>query len=354
MICPQCKTANADDYVFCINCGSTIGDTANALGPKASANEQIPETLVMPAAPVVIERPDYPSQPTILHREPKRASKIPFVVGGLFFFLVIGIVGAYFAYRAFTPGVSAVENLPDHIGLFVKNAGGGIAEVKRQEVGNLIEARDALSNDPAVVQTGSAPEFILYADAADVPISDLKFIRLDSITDDGKAKYLDFQAAMVDGKPSMKRIRFAQPLADGKYSFALVSGFANEGKHRLWPVEVKGGAANGAAFIQELSLTLKPTPTPAPAATKTPVNTEPPVGATVAYLTRKDVWLRKTPAIQDKGKLQLLKPRQKLYVIRYSTNSDTWEDITSNWALVQTENGKQGWVFNAFLDHGNE
>jgi hypothetical protein len=91
-------------------------------------------------------------------------------------------------------------------------------------------------------------------------------------------------------------------------------------------------------------------PTPSP--TKTPEKTEPPVGATVAYVTRKDVWLRKSPAIQDKGKLSLLKPRQKVFVIRYSENSDTWEEITSNWALVQTESGKQGWVFNAFLDHG--
>lgn len=354
MICPQCKTANDDDYVFCINCGATIGNTANALGPQSSANESIPETLVLPHSQVVIERPDIPSQPTVLHIETKRASKVPLIAGILLVFLVIGTVGAYFIYRALSQGVSVAEKLPEHIGLFVKRADGEVSEVRRQDVANLSDARDTIVKDAAISQITSQPELILYADAADISVNDLKFIRVDSITDDGKAKYLDFQASIVDSKPAMKRIRFSQPISDGKYVFALVSGFANEGKHRLWPVEVKGGAANGAAFTQELSLALKPTPSPTPAATKTPENTEPPVGATVAYLTRKDVWLRKTPAIQDKGKLLLLKPRQKLFVIRYSENSDTWEDITSNWALVQTENGKQGWVFNAFLDHGKQ
>lgn len=354
MICPQCKTANADDYVFCINCGATIGNTANALGPQNSANENIPETLVLPHSQVVIERPDLPSQPTVLHIETKRSSKIPLIVGILLVFLVIGTVGAYFVYRALSQEVFVTEKLPEHMGLFVKRADGEFSEIRRQETANVLEARDAIVKDPALQQVGAQPEIILYADAADISVTDLKFIRVDSITDDGKAKYIDVQAAIVDQKPAMKRIRFAQPLLDGKYAFALVTGFANEGKHRLWPVEVKGGAVNGSAFTQELSMTLKPTPTPTPTVAKTPENTQPPVGATVAYLTRKDVWLRKSPAIQDKGKLQLLKPRQKLFVIRYSENSDTWEDITSNWALVQTENGKQGWVFNAFLDHGKE
>lgn len=348
MICQQCKTPNDDEYVFCVNCGATIGRAANATGRE-------PETLFVPQTPVVVHRPDLPSQPTVLHIAPPRRSKVPLVLGLAFVLLLLAGVGGFIAYRVQTNQPGTVSVLPDHLGLFWKKPdGSAVVEVKKQETANLLEARDAIAKDSSLPQINSQPELILYADAADIPISDLKFIRLDSISDDGKVKYLDFQAAIVDEKPAMKRIRFAQHLSDGKYAFALVSGFANEGRHRLWPVEVKAGAPNGAAFTQEMVLNLKPVASPTPSPTKTPEKTEPPVGATVAYVTRKDVWLRKQPAIQDKGKLSLLKPRQKVFVIRYSENSDTWEDITSNWALVQTESGKQGWVFNAFLDHGKQ
>jgi hypothetical protein len=347
MICPQCKTPNDDEYVFCVNCGATIGIAANAVGKE-------PDTLFVPQTPVVVHRPDLPSQPTILHIAPPRRSKLPLILGLTFVLFLIAGVGGFIAYRVLTSQPTAASVLPDHLGLFWKKPdGSAVVEVKKQETPNLLEARDTIAKDGSLPQINSQPELILYADAAEMPVSDLKFIRLDSISDDGKIKYLDFQAAIVDEKPTMKRIRFAQQLSDGKYAFALVSGFANEGRHRLWPVEVKAGAANGAAFTQELALSLKPAPSPTPTATQTPDKTEPPVGATVAYVARKDVWLRKSPAIQDTGKLLLLKPRQKVFVIRYSSNSDTWEEITSNWALVQTENGRQGWVFNAFLDHGN-
>jgi hypothetical protein len=340
MICPQCRTLNDDDYVFCVNCGVSIG------GP--------PETLRVPQPQVLVHRPDLPSQPTVLHIPPTRRSKLPIVFGVAGVLLLLVGVGGFVAYRSLTAAPAAASVLPEHIGLFWKRPdGSAVVEIKKQETDDLLSSRDAIMQDGTLPQTSSQPEIILYADAAEIPVSDLKFIRLDSISDDGKVRYLEFQASIIDEKPAMKRIRFAQPLSDGKYAFALLSGFANEGKHRLWPIEVKAGATNGAAFTQEIALALKPTPSPTPAPTKAPERSEPPVGATVAYLTRKDVWLRKDPAIQDKGRLMLLRPRQKLYVIRYSTNTDTWEGISSNWALVQTENGRQGWVFNAFLDHGN-
>ena len=339
MICPQCRTLNDDDYIFCINCGLSIG------GP--------PETLKVSQPPVVVHRPDLPSQPTVLHIEPSRRSKLPIVFGIAAIFLLLAGIGGFIAFKSLTEQPAAASVLPEHIGLFWKRPdGSAVVEIKKVETSDLLASRDAIAQDSSLPQTTDQPEIILYADAAEIPVSDLKFIRIDSISDDGKLKYLDFQAAIIDEKPAMKRIRFAQPLSDGKYAFALLSGFANEGKHRLWPIEVKAGAGNGASFTQEIALALKPTPTPTPTATKAPEKSEPPVGATVAYLTRTDVWLRRSPAIQDKGKVTLLKPRQKVFVIRYSTNSDTWEGITSNWAFVQTENGRQGWVFNAFLDHG--
>ncbi len=346
MICPQCKTPNDDDYIFCVNCGASISKAANHGGEP-------PETLIVPNPPVVVHRPDLPSQPTVLRIESPRRSRLPLILGVLAVLIALGGVGGYLAYRALTNQPQQASVLPEHIGLFWKQPDGKeVVEIKKQETANLLETRDAIAKDAGLAQVNEQPEIILYADAAEVPVSDLKFIRVDSISDDGKLKYLDFQAAIVDEKPAMKRIRFAQPLSAGKYAFALVSGFANEGKHRLWPLEVKAGSPNGAAFTQEMALTIKPAATPTPAASKTPEKSEPPVGSTVAFLTRKDVWLRKAAAIEDKGKIMLLKPRQKLYVIRYSSNTDTWEGISSNWALVQTENGRQGWVFNAFLDHG--
>ncbi len=347
MICPQCKTPNDDEYVFCVNCGNTIGNSVR------SVNEP-PETLIVPNAPVVVHRPDLPSQPTILHVESPRRSKLPLILGVVGVLIAVAGIGGYLAYRSLTTQTTVAAVLPEHIGLFWKRPdGSAVVEIKKQETANLLESRDAIAKDAALPQVNDQPEIILYADAAEVPVSDLKFVRIDTISDEGKLKYLDFQAAIVDEKPVMKRIKFSQPLSAGKYAFALVSGFANEGKHRLWPLEVKAGSPNGATFTQEMALTLKPAVSPTPAATKAPEKSEPPVGATVAFLTRKDVWLRKDPGLQNKGKLLLLRPRQKLYVIRYSSNTDTWEGISSNWALVQTENGRQGWVFNAFLDHGN-
>lgn len=345
MICPQCRTQNQNDYVFCVNCGLPIG-------PNAPSKE--PATFIVPQAPVVGDRSDPPSQPTVLRPAPKSGSWKPAVLILTVCLVLVSAAGGYIAYLSFSNRAEPEKSvLPDHLGLFFIPTGGATPQaIKQLETGNLLESRDLVANDSSLLTTPSQPEFVLYADPNEIPVGDLRLIRLDTISDDGKAKYLEFQAAIIDNKPAMKRLRFAQPLSDGRYAFALLSGFANEGRHRLWPFEVKAGSPNGAPFTQELTLDLKPTPSPTPAATKEPEKSEPPVGSTVAFLTRTDVWLRRSPALQDKGKVTLLKPRQKVFVIRYSTNSDTWEGITSNWAFVQTENGRQGWVFNAFLDHG--
>lgn len=346
MICPQCKTPNDDEYIFCVNCGASISKAANPGGEP-------PETLIVPNAPVVVHRPDLPSQPTVLHIESPRRSKLPLILGVLAVLIAVGGVGGYLSLQYLAAQRKPSNFLPNEFGLFLRPSdSSAIAGIAYKDATNLLIARDGIATDPSLQTTEPQPEFVFYADPAEIKLSDLKFIRIDSVKDDGSLKYVDFKSSFVEERPGMKRIRFDQPLKSGKYAFALLSGFANDGNHRLWAIEVREEAQNGISFTQEISLTIKPAATPTPAASKTPEKSEPPVGSTVAFLTRKDVWLRKAAAIEDKGKIMLLKQRQKLYVIRYSSNTDTWDGISSNWALVQTENGRQGWVFNAFLDHG--
>jgi len=263
-------------------------------------------------------------------------------------------LGVYFI----SPGVidQRAEIFPDHLGLFWrKDPNAALVEVKKLDYTNALDGRNALLKDETLQIVSNQPDLILYADAAEVSLGDLRFVKLDTLTDEGKVKYLDFQASLIDGKPAMKRIKFERPLESGRYAFALFSGFLTEGKHRFWPIEIRDSNAPAGQFTQELSLSIKPTGTPQ-ANTNTNTNqaaqvVEIPAGATIAYCARTDVRLRRSASLSGK-QLDKLAIKQKVYVIRYSENSDLWNGIESNWALVQTEKGKQGWVFNAFLDHG--
>ena len=44
-----------------------------------------------------------------------------------------------------------------------------------------------------------------------------------------------------------------------------------------------------------------------------------------------------------------LKLNQRLYLIKYSDNYDNINGVDSNWAYVQTEDGRKGWVFGAYV-----
>jgi hypothetical protein len=353
MICPQCKTANDDEYIFCVNCGISIGDDPYVtvkLDPRTQrSREPLPETVFVSKAPFNQAPREYPSEGTLDRYQNQPRSRVPLFVG--IAFAAIAVVGtiAFFATRPAAEPERA-EVLPDHLGLFWQKGGNSaLVEIRKLDFANALDGRNAILKDENVPQVVSQPELILYADAAEVPLSDLRFVKLDTLTDDGKVKFLDFQASLVDEKPAMKRIRFEKPLESGRYAFALFSGFVNEGKHRLWPIEVRDSTVSAGQFTQELSLSTKPVEVPS----EKPVEeVQIPAGATIAYCTGTDVRLRSKPGTKTKiiGKLAI---NEKVYVTSYS-DIVGGGGVLETWAKIQTERGKQGWVFNAFLDHGKK
>ena len=82
--------------------------------------------------------------------------------------------------------------------------------------------------------------------------------------------------------------------------------------------------------------------------TKPVKKVDPPTGATVATITASDVVARVSPSLTAK-KIGLLKKGEKVYVIGVSDNLDDWKGEKYTWKNVQLENGKKGWVLNAFI-----
>lgn len=357
MICPQCSTQNDDDYVFCVNCGATIGDQYKTVSYQSGElQEPLPPTVYVKEAAYRPQPTPFVSEPTLdRFTSPPSTSKLPLIVGLIIVVLVfIGGV-AFLISRQTVDVVEEVEVFPHYLGLFVRSQKGQQpVEVKKVETGNVSEGRNAMLADHQLPKLASKPEFVLYADSNDIPLSGLKLVRLDSITDDGRSKYADYQAAIIDDRPAMKRIMMPQALPTGRYAFVLYSGFFNEGSHRFWPFEITNGDANGMKFEQEIAVTIKPPATdPLDDLLKDfPVEPEIPAGATIAYCNGTDVRMRSEPSTSSKILGKLLK-NQKVYVLNYyeTTYLDGRNEI---WARIQTEKGKQAWVFNSFLDHGQK
>ena len=85
------------------------------------------------------------------------------------------------------------------------------------------------------------------------------------------------------------------------------------------------------------------------AKTKPVKKVDPPTGATVATINASNVVARVSPSLVAK-KVGLLKKGEKVYVIGVSDNLDDWKGEKYTWKNVQLENGKKGWVLNAFIE----
>ncbi len=375
MFCPKCNSYNEDGNAFCVHCGLTFFQAE-------------PPPTVM--APGVFPDPN-PSQPTVIHSQIPQVTPIQppptdpqfqnsyaafqqsfpaippagsvetqsraglYIALGVIGLLFIGIGAAVVIYLA-GPVVKTGDVLPASFGLYLKSTEKSkLTEIKKADYRNAADARDAIKNETPLA-ADSKPNLILYSDAKDIPISDLRLIEIDSIKNDGSLRQIEFKAATIDGKPDMKRIWVEQELAAGRYAFALIDGFFDDGKHHFWPFEVKtsGRKENGdLARLQTISVKTKsPTPTPKPEKTPEP-KVSPPPDTTVRYSNTSNLVLRAGPS-QTAGKLGTIASGQKLYVIEYS---DNWEwfvtkdgrEINSNYAYVQTESGKRGWVYAAFI-----
>ncbi len=238
--------------------------------------------------------------------------------------------------------------LPDHYGIFVRNKD-VLTELRRQEFRDAMQGRDSIMGDSSLTHVDAKPTMVLYADGQDIPVSDLKLVQLDSMEPNGKVVHWNYQVAPVEGHPGMKQIRVASGLASGKYAFALLSGFLEEGTHKFWPFQVNDNAPAPSDTPQVAMISLKPKPAPIPRPAVPIISAPPPTGARLAYCTENNVVLRSAPSLNG-PKIGGLSRGQRLYVLQMSSNYDTWRGISANWAYVQPENSAaRGWVFTYFL-----
>ena len=364
MKCPYCGQQNDNDFIFCVNCGKSIA--------KASTYE----TVFVPPAN---DEADYQSVQTAFARpvdKGRRAddrpilsfvdgavskkNRLPLYIGAcLALLLVAG--GALATYFLFNRSTTPAEVLPDHLGMFVRNSQTkALTEIRKSDHTNVLNAKDAILKETSLQIVENKPEVILYAENSETPVSEIKLVPLETIAEDGKMKQIDYQVSLIESNAAMKRLRLPESLAVGKYAFVHLSGYFDEGRHKFWPFEVRTAErASNDQISKDALFALKPkaiassTKTDASKqieTTEKPSIDNAPVGSKVAYCNSTNVVVRLSPSLKAK-KINALRKNQKVYVIRYSDNTDSWNGLQSNWAFIQTENGKQGWVFTPFISY---
>ncbi len=375
MICPNCKTINENENVFCVNCGAAVTSAPNTIsGIYLNAENQPPtiqfavsqqlsnqnfqpansiETAVVPLnqMPSVMANYGQP-MPSAADYQPKKSS-LKFIWIGLV--AVVALIAAGGGIYFISQQKLTTETLPDHLGIFVQSREKDkIDEVKKLDFTNALTGRDSLLKDDSLPIADSDPNVILYSDGKDIPINDLRLIQIDTIKDDGNFKQLEFQAAPVEGKPEMKRIRIPDGIANGKYAFALMDGFLTDGKHKFWAFQVKNASkSDNGDLLKAATVVLKPnSSTPSNSTEKTytptvPAKAPPPVGQT-AYSTNGKLVLRSGPT-QNSAKIRNLYQGEKVYIIEYSGNYESFKNLYSNFAYVETERGQRGWAYAAYL-----
>jgi hypothetical protein len=404
MICPKCSTLNDVNNAFCINCGEVFRSTPN-LPPTLFQTDSDDPPQTPPA--ITHDHTDYLSTPTVFGApQPKfeqspanfeqshynaqqsqakfnasqpvfqqsaanfnpsipfipplpqpRKSKKGLLVGGsilLLLLLVGGIIGAIVLLKKAKP---ATEALPAHLGIFFQSADKtAVTEIQKQDFTNAMEGKDKILKDDSMPSVESKPNLILFSDGKDIPLSDLKLIQLDSVKPDGSMKQIDYKASPVEGKTEMKRLWVAENLAKGKYAFALLDGFFDEGKHKLWVFQVReSDKTDNGAMSKDVTVSLKSKSknsntnvtkaTPSPKAT-----VEPPTGSRTAYASTNNLSIRNAPSLTA-PKIGSLRKGQKVYVIGNSTNYDNWNGMEGTWANIQTETGQRGWVFSPLINY---
>lgn len=232
-ICVSCSYPNNPDSVFCANCGNPIQPATHQFS-SGSQDALSGETRIF-------QEPK--QQPANIGRNRSAGKMIGIVVAAVAVVAVVGLL----LYQSQS---TEKEILPDRLGFFLQGDGKDrIDELKRQDFSNGPEARRKILEDDSVLAAPATPNFIFNLDSRDISVNDLRLVQMDTINADGTMKQLDFQAAQVDGKADMKRLRVPESLANGKYAFVLFDGYLDEGKHKFWPFHVKNStkADNGSS-----------------------------------------------------------------------------------------------------------
>jgi hypothetical protein len=365
---------NEAGNVYCVNCGATVSPADNVSNslPPTQAFQNSPaqqsynpahsiETAVLPVSQYNQSMPNFaPAPPYTGEQQTAGKKKLAILAGSILgVILLLGLGGLYFL----TKNSASAETLPDHLGMFLQNPEKNkITEIKKQDFTNALEGTDKLLKGDNLAVTEENPNLILYSDGKDVPLSDLRLIQLDTVKADGNLKQLDFQAAPIENKPEMKRIRIPDGLAKGKYAFAVLDGYLDDGKHKFWAFEViSSGKSNNDSDLKAATVSVKSkenktdsTNTVKNVPTQPVAPVAPPPGATIRYVSTTDVILR-SGSSQSSAARGKLGNGAKVYVIGYSSNYEyfyskkTGQGFNSNYAEVQTENGRRGWVYAAFL-----
>jgi hypothetical protein len=281
------------------------------------------------------------------------------MIAGALLIIGAGITLAYFFLSDRSDNASSGGPLPDHFGIFLRKDD-QLSELRRRDFSNALEARDTLAADASLPAAAAQPILILYAEAQDIPVSDLKLVQLDSLNQNGQVRYWSFQVAPLEGRRGMKQIRVTGGLSTGRYAFALINGYLNEGNHKFWPFEVKEGVAEPGEQPQTATIPVKGNPSATPAANQTgqtqatpkptPSN-EPPPGAKLGYCNDTNVFVRNAPDLKARPVTKITKG-QKLWAIGKSSTTSTWNGVTSDWTQVQLYNSAQrGWVFSPFISY---
>lgn len=348
MICQNCKTQNYDDVSFCLECGTPLVD------PR-----QMP-TMALPATPTFGNRPLLPTGAPLYSQQTQQArtqsNKPLLIVLAALAVASIGALAYFFLLRPNQP--EAV--LPDHFGIFVKNKE-TLNELRRGDFRDVMQGRDAILGDATLPRVEAKPTLIIYAEGQDIPVSELKLLQLDSIDASGKISYWNYQVAPIDGHPHMKQLRVAGGLPGGKYAFALLNGYMEDGNHKFWPFQIAADAPAPSDAPQVTMIPTKPKPATTPTPTSTPTTVVQPSAtprpslpaspdyAESAYCTQNNVVVRDAPRLKG-NKIGGLSRGQRVHVIEFSSNYDTWHGITSNWVYVQVEStSARGWVFAFFI-----
>ena len=395
MICPNCQTINESANVFCVNCGANVAQTGNLIGdtkaptesfqyppqppPQFSPNSIPPtqfaqsqttppptqlyntsnsmETSVLPVNQYgASSMHNFAPAASFPNAQPQAANnnkKIFIWTGLIFAGLLIAGAGGFFLL---TKNSIKAEILPEHLGMFVQSKEKDkVDEIKKQDYTNALNGKDELLKDDGLTAVEGNPNLILYSDGKDVPLNDLRLIQLDTIKPDGSLKQLDFQAAPVENKPEMKRIRIPEGLANGKYAFVILDGYLDDGKHKFWAFQVKNAEkTNNDAALKSATVSLKPkdkktTTTTDTQTTRTTTPVIPPPTGSYGYSTTDRLILRDSPSLTGYDTGVRIRKGQRVYIQSYSSHTDTWKGRTGKWAYINTDDGSSGWVFTPLL-----
>lgn len=366
MICPNCQTVNDAENVFCVNCGMNFANSQNihASSPNLPnvpppdteqfqnfGNSDSIETSVLPNYQYQQQSmPNYnPAMPNsgVYPSPPKKRNWLLIVGLPL---ILLALVGGGLAFLLYKLNSSNAETLPEHFGFFVQNEDKSkLSEIKKTDAANALESKKTLLENNNLPEVKSNAHWIYYNN--EVSLDDVKLIQLDTIKDDGSFMQLDFQAAPIEGKSGMKKVRTEKELAKGKYAFAIFDGNFDEGKHKFWAFEVKSsGKSNNDELAKSSSIPLKPKPEKPKVVTVQEVPAPP--GAEVRYVGQASVVMRSGPS-QTASAVGKFQRGQKVYVLGYSDNFEVFSGksgtYNSNYAQVQTSTGKKGWIYAAFL-----